>query len=294
MEDLIPARLIGLQGCLSRPLWGGMGVLAVFCGALASNQLQWNEEGILTLVLVLLLSGLGWGSIWNLAVGVDWFPPLAEHWPPVRQVSLPSLPYTLPGSPGGRLARWLGQLVGWWRESFGTTHRLALTGLLSAVVVTGVLSLILPNRIRLLNAAVVALIGIGGAQRLRGTSPLAALALLQVGLGWLAGHLAFAGMNAVSWVMALSFTLAVLGSLRVGEGLPGGLWLLNGGQISIAVLLVALRQPLAGGLVGMFLLAQIALQPSLYFPDGAACTAFCRRSWPWLMAAMLVAALVIP
>jgi hypothetical protein len=294
VEDLIPARLIGLQGCLSQPLWGGMGVLAVFCGALASNQIQWNGEGILTLLLVLLLSGLGWGSIWNLAVGVDWFPSLAEHWPPVRQVSLPSLPYTLPGSPGGRLARWLGQLVGWWRESFAATHRLALTGLMSAVVVTAVLSLILPDRIRFLNAAVVALVGIGGAQRLRGTSPLAALALLQVGLGWLAGHLAFAEMNVVSWVVALSFTLAVLGVLRVGEGLPGGLWLLNGGQIAIVILLVALKQPLAGGVVGMFLLGQIALQPSLHLDDGAVCTVFCRRSWPWLMGAMLVAALVIP
>ena len=93
--------MVGLQGCLSRPLWGGMGVLSVWGGVLASNRWQWDVQSLLTLGLVMLLVGLGWGTLWNLAVGQPWLRSLAKSWPPERPASLPALPYTRPGSPGG-------------------------------------------------------------------------------------------------------------------------------------------------------------------------------------------------
>lgn len=289
-----PGRLIGLQARLARPFWGWMGSWAVLCGALASNRLRWEGEGLLTLALVLLLVELAWGSLWDLAVGTNWFRPLAEGWPPARAASLLSLPYTHPDSPGGRLLRGLGRLVGWWREAFWPAAGSALLGLVAAVVLTVVLSVLLPNRLRLLNAALVALVGPGLALRRSGRDSLLGQALVQVGLGWLAGHAAFAEVREPSLILSLSFALAAWGALRVFEGRARGLWLLNGGQVAGTVLLVVLKQPLLAGAMGLLLFGQIAMQPSLRSGGDARRLAFSGRTWPWLMAAMLVAAMALP
>ena len=98
-----------------------------------------------------------------------------------------------------------------------------------------------------------------------------------------------------SLIVALAFVVATWGVLRaerVGEGLPRGLWLLNGGQVVAVGLLVVLRQPLLAGAVGLLLFGQIAQQPALRFgPEPAGRV---LRIWPWLMAAMLVSALALP
>ena len=89
---------IGLRGRLARPFWGWLGGWAVVCGALASNGLRWQGGTLLDLVLALLLVELAWGSLWDLAVGTDWFGSLSPSRPPARPASLPSLPYTRPSS----------------------------------------------------------------------------------------------------------------------------------------------------------------------------------------------------
>jgi hypothetical protein len=289
---MIPGRLIGLRGRITRPFWGMMGVWAVLCGALASNHLRWGGEQLLTLALVLLLAELAWGSLWDLGAGVDWFRPLAEGWPPVRPASLRGLPYTQPGSPGGRSVRGFNRLVGWWRASFWPSAGPALLGVLAASVLAAALTLLLPTRLGLLNAMLVALVGLGVAQRRRGKASLGGEALAQIGLGWLAGHLAFAEVSAPSSILALAFAFAGWGSLRVCQGLGAGLWLLNGGLVVAVAVLAATRQPLAAGLVGFLLLGQVAVQPSL--GHGADPERIARRMWPWLMAAMLAAALALP
>lgn len=293
MEHLISARLLGLQGCLARPAWGGVGVLAVISGSLASNAFYVDGEGLLTLLLVWLLTSLGWGTLWNLIAGEDWFQLLAQGWPPERPASVPVLPYTRPGALGGRIARWIGRFVGWWQESLVPAKQLVLVALATTLVLTTALTLILPARLIPLSAAVIALVGIALAQRLRGNRPLAATALLQVGLGWLAGHLAFAEMTIASWVLALCFSLAVLGILRAAENQSAGLWLQDGSQTIVIVLLAVLGLPLAAGLAGLFLVGQIALQPGLYFSGHLNRIRYSSRSWPWLMAAMLTAALAL-
>ena len=107
----------------------------------------------------------------------------------------------------------------------------------------------------------------------------------------MAGHMAFAELNAPSLALALAFSIAVWGALRVAEQKRGALWLLNGGQVVGVTLLVLVGQPLAAGAAGLLLLGQVALQPSLYL--GGIATRIFRRGWPWLMAAMLVAALAV-
>jgi hypothetical protein len=299
-----PARLVGLEGRLTRPFWGFVGGWAVLCGALASNQLglidvqdSWTDD-LLNLVLVVLLAELAWGSLWDLATGPDWFRLLAGTpegtggWPPERPAALPSLPYSQPASPGGRLVWGLNRLLGWWRETFWPTAGRGLLGILAAAVLATVLTLLLPARLGPLNLALVALVGLGVIQRRHGRAPAAVQACFQVGLTWLAGHAAFAPVGRPSLILALAFVLATWGVLRAGEGLPRGLWLVNGGQVVAVGLLVWLRQPLPAGLAGLLLLGQIVQQPALRF--GPEPEKRVDRLWPWLMAAMLVAALALP
>jgi len=290
---------IGLRGRLARPFWGWLGGWAVLCGVLASNQMRWEGEALLNLALALLLVELGWGSLWDLAVGTEWFRPLAEGWPPTTAKPAAALPYTQPHALGGRLARWLGRLSTWWREAFWPTAGPALLAVLAAALLTAVLTLLLPNRIRPLYAALIALVGLGLVQRRREKDPLAVQALVRVGLSWLAGHAVFGELGLASVTLALAFALAAWGDLRVAARLPRGLWLLNAGQAVAIVVLLVLRQPVAAGMAGLFLFGQVAMQPSLRYavePDGGKerYTIVSRRTWPWLMATMLVVALALP
>jgi hypothetical protein len=268
-----------------------VGIWAVLAGAWASGQWRWQGDRLLTLALVLLLAELAWGSLWDLAAGTDWFRPLADGWSAARPIPWRGLPYTLPHSPGGRLARGLGRLAGWWRDVFWPEVGPALLGLAAAAGLTAVLALLLPSRLRLLQAALVALLGLGLFQKRRGKEVLAGQAVAQVGLGWLAGHLAFGELSMVSAALALAFSAAVLGALQIQAGQRRGAALLNGGYLAVAALLVALEQPLAGGAVGLLALVPLALQPSL--AAGAPPAEVARRSWFWLLGAMLVAALAV-
>ncbi len=291
---------LSLRGALARPFWGWLGGWAVLCGALASNQLAWEGETLLTLGMVLLLVELGWSALWDLAVGTDWFRPVSDSWPPGNFAPMASLPYTLPTSPGGRIARGLGRLAAWWRVSFWPVAGPALLGLLGAALLSVILGVLLPGRLLPLNAALVALIGLGIAQRLRRRAPLAAAALTRVGLSWLAAHAVFAEMGTASLVLALAFALAAWGSLRLAAGLGRGLWLLNTGQAIAVIVLVWLKQPLVAGAAGLLFFGQLAMQPSLRYGEGVGPAAgdrraaVSRRTWPWLLVLMLVAAVSLP
>ena len=285
---------IGLRGYLARPFWGWLGGWAVLCGALASNQLQWDGAVLLNLGLVLLLVELGWSNLWDLVVMTEWFRPLAEHWPPERYRPAASLPYTLPGSPGGRIARGLGRFSTWWREAFWPAAGAALLGLLAALVLSAILTLLLPGRLRPLSAALAALTGLGLVQRRRGKEPLVAEALVRVGLSWLAGHAVLAGLDTASVILALAFALAAWGGLRLAAGLRRSLWPLNAGQVIAVAVLIWLKEPIAAGVAGLLFFGQLAMQPSLNFAGDADPSAVSRRTWPWLMALMLLAAWALP
>jgi hypothetical protein len=291
MDRSLPGRLVGLQARLDRPYWGLMGIWAFLCGVLASSDFRFDGRDLLTVVIASLLVDLAWGSLWDLASGTDWFRPLADGWPPHRPAAVAVPPYTRPNSPGGRLFRGLSWLVGWWKESFWPEMGSALIGLLVAVVLAIALTLLLPSRLRLLNAELAALVGLGLVHRRYHGPLLAAEALILVGMSWLAGHLIFDAMNVPSLVLALASSLAVWGGMRAARGLRGGLWLQNGGQLASAGLLVTVKQPLAAGIVGMLMLSQVLMQ--LLLAAGADPSRVFRRSWPWLMAAMLTAALAV-
>jgi len=287
-----PGRLVGLQGRLARPYWGVMGGWAALCGALASGQLRWEGEALLSLALVIVLTDLAWGSLWDLATGTDWFRGRRGGWSGMQPDFRPSLPYTQPASPAGRLTRGWRALAGWWSQDFWPAAGPAMLGLAAALVVTICLSHLLSERLRPLNAALVALLGLGIFQRQRGPAPLVAQSLVTVGLSWLAGGLAFAEMKPVSLALACLFSLAGSGVLLASDGRRRGLWLLNGALAAIAAVLALLQEPVAAGAVGLLGLGALLPQLPVRVSDTPVLDG--RRLWPWLMAAMLVAALAVP
>ena len=314
MDQVVPGRLVGLQGRLARPFWGVMGIWAAMCGAVASNPIHWTASNLLTLALVLLLVDLAWGSLWDLVVGTDWRRLRAGRRPAqpelfvTGRVKPVGLPYTQPNSPGGRIFASLGRFADWWRDGLWPEAGPAVLGSLAAVALGVVVSLLLPDRLRVLNAALVALVGLGVIQRWRGRAPLAAQAAVLVGLCWLAGHAAYAQVGRSSLILALAYTLVVWGALRAAQGQRFGLWLLNGGQVLAVALVAALLQPLAAGMMGLLVAGQIALQPALSKVEGPALSSaegpmlghvsdparILRRAWPWILATMIVAAWAMP
>jgi len=272
-----------------------LGVWAALCGAVASNQLQWTGVGLLTLLLVLLLVELGWGSLWELGMNPCRTEPSTGQGAPLPARSAAALPYTQPDSPGGRLQRRLTRLVNGWRGWFWPRCGEAVLALVGAVALTVALAALLPSRLFPLHAALAGLLGLGMVWRRRGRALLLGQALALVGVSWLAGHAALAAVTAPSLVLAAAFAVAVWGALRLAEGGRRGLWLLNGGQAAAALLLaLPLEEPLAAGGMGLLLFGQVALQAALRPVDGIGRGELTRRTWPWLAASMLVAACALP
>ena len=274
---------------------GIVGLWAVLCGALAAGQWPPQAADLITLLFVLILVILGWGTVWRLVTTADWTGVLASRWPLSDAASRRGLPYTHPGSLAGRLGTWFGRFARWWREAFWPSlGSPAMAEGLLAVALIGASLLILPARLGLLHIAFAALVGLAIIRRRRGKGSLGGEALARVGLGWLAGYLALGEMQWPSLALALCFALCAWGALRISGGQAAGrsgLWLLNGGQVlGLAVMIVA-KQPLAVGGLGLTLFGQVALQLPLSQGDDP--RAMVRRTWPWLLTGMTVAALAI-
>jgi hypothetical protein len=272
------------------PLW------ATVCGAVAAAAAPPIPADVARLLLALFLVELGWGELWLAVVATDWATPLGrwQRWQhdPSRPSTgdaatgrehRPALPYARPGSPADRLARWLAQLTAWGQMVFfplvGPSLGSALVGLLLSLA----LSVALGRDFLLLTLGILAsaqLVALASGGR-GGTGPGTGLAF-RVGLGWLAGHLAFAPLSLPSAALALTFSLAVSGAEESPGRARRALWI--GGFLSALLFLIVLQRPLT-----VPLLAFLALPPLL--ADAADSTSgWLRRYGLWLAAAMLLSA----
>jgi hypothetical protein len=288
----VPEGRMGWRSLAVRPFWAFVSGWSVMCGALASNHVLWNGEGLLSLALVLILVILGWGSLWNLVTDTGWVQPAGRDRSRMCRPVLPAPPFTRPSSPAGQLLRALDTLVGWWRGVLWPAAGKALTSAFLCTLLLVALSVLLPVRLVWLHVAFAVLVGLGAWMRRRSAAPLAGQSGVALGLGWMAGYVVFAGFGAPSLALALLYSGAAWGVLRMQAGRAGGLWLSAGTQAIAGAILVSLEKPLAAGALALLLLGQIALP--LSSRDGSEAALAARRTWPWLLAAMLVAAWALP
>lgn len=276
----LQARLINLGSWLG-PAW------AILCGVVASNSFSGQVEDWLRLALLALLVDGGWGTLWAALGNTDWAAALSR-WRSWRsgQPGTP-LPYTLPGSPGDRASRWLGQMRSWWRDALWPGCGPAISALAVALPVTAVLAVLLGPELVLLSLAALATMELavvwdGG----RGTITPEWDAAVAVLLPWLAGHVAFGSLGPASAGLAFLAALAYGAAWRAQA--TWGRLALVGAHLLVAATLIWLDHPLQAGVALVLLAPQMALMP--WLRRGHLASWYTRHTRPWLMVAMLVAA----
>jgi hypothetical protein len=238
-----------------RPLWSlGAGWAAV-SGGLAAAGFPLSLVTLLNLLLIWLLADPVLGVIWDVGVGNThergiWrrliSPRLPDTAPPLRL-----LPYTQAGSPGHRLAYRLGRLHRWWRDTLWPEvgrecatliAGLGLATLLGAILGRDVLILAL---VSVLFSWLAMLSERRDTTRDRGHKDSTTLwhALGEFGVPWLIGAVAMGGPSQVAALLGICYTITYFGLIRD----PHSFRLIGASQVTTALLLAGLRQPMAAG-----------------------------------------------
>jgi len=283
--------LIKLEVRVSRPLtWLGP-AWAALCGAVASGGLTLSGHNLLFLLIVLFLADALWGTLWHLIAETDWFASFVT-WPSqAQEANLAALPYTATGSPSHRFFGRLGRRLAWWRAALWPRQGSAVVGLAVVLPLTFVLAVVLGQRVIVLTVAALAIVMLAFLRaRRHSVSPLSLRAILEMGLAWLAGHTAFGPLTWWSFVLAILYTVAYHNCLKLAANSgKHSLVPLKLSQAAVIALLIFLRQPVVAGVVGLSLLPQMLLQP--FLGQGEVELWYLRRTGPFLMAGMLLAAL---
>lgn len=234
-------------------MWAAIaGALSVGITPTAGDLLR-----LLTLLLLVeasheaIMAAIGWQRVSpadpDEADG-DWFP-----W----------LPYSAPGSPSGRLARAWRRMLGAWRANRWTGADGVFAQISVNLLLAGVLSAYLGWPALWATLAVVALGAIhhllGPAQKVAGRWVLAVAAVF---VPWALAGALFGAMSYAALAVGGLFTLA-RGALIGGgqlKGDPGSLILADACQLAVAGILLVLKQPVAAGVIGILLTAQLLLQ----------------------------------
>jgi hypothetical protein len=248
-------------------------------------------QSFLLLLLVLFLIDPVLGGLWELVLSTDWFTPFARGHLSRGEIPSKLLPYTSPGSPVYRASRWLAGVLAWWRQDFKPYVGAEFLSLILTLVMAIMLaSLLEPLATLLALVALVLMAVVFFFSRRRRAISFPLRAILELGLPWLIGHLAFGSLNWESVAFALVYTVAYCACFVLLDGK----WrtatrLLNGSQIVAVALLIIAKEPILAGIAGLLLLPQLLLQPFLW--RGEAELWYLQRSQPWLMAGMLTVAL---
>lgn len=270
------------------------------CGAIASGRLALRLDHLLLSLLLVFFADALLGTFWELTVGADWPTSLRRNrQPATREGAFHGdrrrflLPYTLPGSPGCRLANWLEVFGSWWREEFWPALGVAwlsslATGLLLAAWFGGSFL-----ALSLLALAVTLLAGACSSLKPAWEDAVRGLqAALEIGICWLSGNAAFGVVGWPSIAVALSFTVVYYACLVMdSEGQMEKVRLLNGAQLTVVLLLFALRQPLAAAALTLLLAPQLLLQ--LWPERGGSAAWYLERTRSLIVTGMVLAALAL-
>jgi hypothetical protein len=157
---------------------------------------------------------------------------------------------------------------------------------LFALVLGVLLSAVIGGSALILTLGALALTQVGFIQSWRGHTAHLARGVLDIGLAWVLGHVAFGALTIPSVLLALLFSVAYASSLDLARGGQSARrWLLA--QLGVAVILVLLQQPIATLAFIAVLIAQGLLATVLHSLP------FARAAQFWLMLAMLIAALSV-
>jgi hypothetical protein len=266
---------------------------AALCGAVASGQMGLDAQSLLLLLLVLFLVDPVLGGVRGLVLGTDWFAPFAGGRLSRGETPSKSLPYTSPDSPGYCASRYLAGILAWWRRDFRPQVGIEFLSLILTLALAIMLASLLGHLVTLLTLVTLVLMAVVlFPSRWRGPISFSSRAILELGLPWLMGHLAFGSLNWESVAFALAYTVAYYARfVLLNGGRRAATCLLNGSQIMSLALLVIVKEPILAGIAGLLLLPQLLLQPFLW--RGEAEWWYLQRSQPWLMAGMLTAGLAI-
>jgi hypothetical protein len=265
---------VSLRLWLAGSPWRLSGGWLLLAGLLAAaGQEAWRRPW-LPVLLALALTEVVWGALW-------WQLVPAHTWPLHRARRRPPLPYIQPTSPAG-------QILGWTEP--GAAAAVAKAGMpLAALAV--LLALPIGDLALLLTALILLAVLLAMTARRAGLSGLTGWlqALVQVALPFalgvsLAGRWPPAPQGAFLLVLGLGYTLLARSLFpSVGQA-PAGrmdhLLIAAGGFAAILVVLLAVRLPLAAGLVGLLAVAPLLVLARM---DGSQA----RAAQPWLLATVL-------
>ena len=259
---------------------------AVVCGIVASGGFVWSWRDGLIAALALVLADGAWATLWWGLAGIDW-PAVRVSWHAVTIDALsPAWPLTQHGSPAHRTQQWLARFKAWRRAEGDVLALSPLVSALFALILAVLLSAVIGGSALALTLGALALTQVGLIQSWHGRTAHLPRGVLDVGLAWILGHIAFGSLTALSVLSALLFSIAYAGALSLArDGQSARRWLLA--QLGMAVLLVLLQQPIAALAFIAILTAQGLLATVLRSLPFAQAAQF------WLMLAMLIAALGI-
>jgi hypothetical protein len=291
-SELRSGGLVRLRVCSGGSLAWAVPAWATLCGAAASGALTLTVLSGVQLVLVWALVEAGWGTVWGAVATTDWAAPLRRWRGWHVGDDLPWLPYVRPDSPGGRVLRWLSELRGWAQAELAPAAGPAVGAVLGGLAFSLVLAAVAGPHLVLLTLAVLALMQLAVLlERGRGQPRPVWDPALRLALPWLAGHLAFAPLSLPSLALACFFGLAVSGLTCGGRVLGRSLWAM--GQIAAAVLYVVLQRPLAVPFLVLLVVPQWLLASRVAEDSLVERQSWSRHAWPWLAAAMLLAAVAL-
>lgn len=274
----IPAR--------ARTLWLGP-LWAALCGIIASGGFTWSGRDLLIGALAIILADGAWATLWWGLVETDW-PYLIARWRAIHvETDAARVPFALPGSPSHRAQQRWARFGVWWRTAVLPTAGTPVLSALFAVALSVALSAVIGWQALGLSLAALALAQIGLVLAYR-RSRLAfwAQGLMDAGLAWLLGHIAFAALTPLSLIAALSFAVSYGGVLDAAhDGQRARWWLLP--QLALAAIFVVLLKPLAAFALISLLIAQALLATSLRG------LSYARAAHVWLMLSMLIVALAV-
>lgn len=286
-------RALLLRFDAGQPLTALSPAWAALCGLLVSGAMRLDARTLVLSVLLLLLVEPMMGGLWELVVNTSAVTDRQEVTGGERETPpLWTFPYMRAGSAGHRLATAAANLVTRWRQRGWDTV---------ACVVTFVFALalgsILGQAVLGVVAAVLAL-----AARLRWQTGMAARlsqTVYDLLLPWLMGMVALGqiaeqGARFYRWgfVLTVLYALAYVACLTLAdESETAAVLVLDGAQLAVLALLLNRQQTLAVWLFGLCLVGQLAAHPELL--AGGRGAAYLRRSAPYIVVGMLVAAIAL-